>query len=352
MTEEILIEVENLKVELQSFPVTQSLFLLFSKDIEIAQLKKCAILFKVDSEKLLGLSEVYSYNLGYIKETFDNVSLEFEVVRRSTTGVTYKCTPTTALRPDSKYRLFIDSALSTPFINVTKTVTKGSSSVEVSYKKQIKNAPATYIVKVLSNPKITDLNNIVKLGITYLNTYAEHILDLKRTNILPLEYFDLKLIGDIFACDEQFTIVINTPSRMSEDYLLEFKTALSESIKHISPALASSEISNLDILNYYTSVNNTTNRVVESEIIYLNEHTFKVYLNGVNKQDIVISDIELDFSEAFNNYLLNSMELYIKDLKYRVIVTWDDFDESILFNVEPFIDNTTTQKLVIDTSNW
>ena len=85
------ITILNTTAELNSFPISQSIKLSSTELLEEAVFADNIILFRLQSEnQLISLSEPYSYNLGYLKETFDRTEMNFKVETSDVEGVLEK----------------------------------------------------------------------------------------------------------------------------------------------------------------------------------------------------------------------------------------------------------------------
>ena len=72
------IKILNSDTELKSFPITQTLKLSSTVELDTTSLNDHIILFRTIPEKgLVSLVEPYSYTVGYIKEKFSTVDLSF-----------------------------------------------------------------------------------------------------------------------------------------------------------------------------------------------------------------------------------------------------------------------------------
>ena len=128
------ITILNTTAELNSFPISQSIKLSSTELLEEAVFADNIILFRLQSEnQLISLSEPYSYNLGYLKETFDRTEMNFKV-ETSDVGFTISCTPKKLLNLDSTYCLYVSNRLGSKFLNITKSNSKSQSDITVNLK--------------------------------------------------------------------------------------------------------------------------------------------------------------------------------------------------------------------------
>ena len=103
----------NLKVvtyeeELNSFPVDQEIVLESSELLEDSLLTdKITLLREVPEYGLLNSAEMYNYNIGYVKETFNTIPMTIRTYEENSKFY-IECNPKSPLHPNSKYILFVD----------------------------------------------------------------------------------------------------------------------------------------------------------------------------------------------------------------------------------------------------
>ena len=79
MSKTISIKIANSPSEIASFPLKQSIFLICSEELEDSLLKNnIAIIREPKEYGLLNMSELYNYNIGYVKEEFSSVDFTIE----------------------------------------------------------------------------------------------------------------------------------------------------------------------------------------------------------------------------------------------------------------------------------
>ena len=82
------IKILNSDTELKSFPITQTLKLSSTVELDTTSLNDHIILFRTIPEKgLVSLVEPYSYTVGYIKEKFSTVDLSFTQNKENNLGI-------------------------------------------------------------------------------------------------------------------------------------------------------------------------------------------------------------------------------------------------------------------------
>lgn len=340
------IKILNQESELQSFPSTQSIFLLSSVELEESNLDTTIVLFRLQTENnSVKLAPPYSYNLGYLKETFDRVDLKFktEVVVE---GFKVTCTPSKPLNLDSLYCLYVTDKLSEKIIDVEKTSSKSNSNISVKI-----NADTfynrTYTLFINETSNLSNDRNIVKLT---LNGVTQTI-DIKSRNKLYVGDIEITLQDTVYVKDESFNITVTNTQVSLEDFQYTFKTVSSSSITPIKQAESSTKLSNQSILDYYKTLNE--NKPTEKTVItpkYLALNVFSIKLPEGYVLDITDPGLNSNLQVAFNNYLLSNMGLYDKSKKYKVILFLDEFENELVFEII-YGDETQTSTLIIDTSN-
>lgn len=338
------IKLLNTETELNSFPSSQSIFLLSSEELEETSFKDNIILFRLQSDnQLINLAEPYSYNLGYLKETFDRVELNFttEIV---TEGYKIKCKPVKLLNLDSTYCLYISDMLSSKYLTVSKLNSKSKSNISVKLKDNF-NLKSTLSLKIEDTSYIINDKNIVRLTFDG----KTQTLDVRSKNILLSNNVEITLEDTIYVKDEEFLIEID-PFRSSTENLQHYiYTVNSSSIAPIPKEEASTKISNLDILNFYNTLNNNKPKTIEKSIPkYLDHNVFSIKLPDGYTIDTSSSLLKSSINVAFNNYMLQSLNLYKDELKYIVNVYLDDFENEIIFELNYSEDISQTEKIIIN----
>lgn len=337
------IKIINSDIELSSFPITQSLNLSLSESIDVNTLQNHIILFRLlPDNKLISLVEPYSYTIGYIKETFDTVDVEFNLKERSDDFL-LTVTPKKPLFLDSEYIIYITRGLVEANSKVVKTVTKSKSTLQTIVTGNVLDR--TIEVEVLKTSVISSGSNVVEFKIDGSN----YTLNLAQNTSVSLKNIKYVFENTIYLIGEKFNVIIDTvASTRTEDVLYKFKTATSSSIKPIENQTPSTGIDTQAILNFYQQVNSTPKTIILTPK-YINPNLFAITLPDgykLNKsKDIEIAVIR----EAFNNYLLNSMGLYDNTHKYSLYI----FQEGNELYVEViYSDDNTTPVVVYDENEY
>lgn len=340
------IEISNAEAELKSFPVSQSIYLLSSEELEENSFEDNIVLFRLQTEnQLINLSEPYSYNLGYLKETFDRVELTF-----TTTLIDneYKieCKPKQLLNLDSTYCLFISKTLSNKFLTITKNNSKSSSNINVKLKDNF-NVKSQSILKIVETSHITGSKNIT----SFIFDGRSVTLDVRTKNKVLSNNVEVTLEDTIYVKDEEFVIDIDPASEQTEDLISFIHTVNSKSINPIPKEEVPNRVSNLDIINYYNTLNKSNVVKLEKSIPkYLLPNVFSIKLPEgykINK----VGDFKASVSLVFNNYLLEQLNLYDKTKKYICTISVDDFDNEIIIEVSYSDDVSQVDTVVFNLDN-
>ena len=297
------IKILNSDTELKSFPITQSLKLSSTVELDTTSLNDHIILFRTIPEKgLVSLVEPYSYTVGYIKEKFSTVDLSF-FQNKENDIFTIDVKPTKALSLDSDYILYITKDVIANNNTVTKTLSKSNSTLRVSVRPPAITQSSQVVVKTTS--KFVDGNNLT----TFIIDSQEMTLNLKQNKYITIGNVTYLFDDVVYVAGETFKVDINSGSEEAvEDILYKFKTAPSDTIKVINNQTPSSSINTQDILNFYSKVNT----VKESLVVipkYIAPNIFSVELpNGYSLN--TTKGLEVSIREAFNNYLLKDLDLY------------------------------------------
>ena len=342
----MIIKILNQEAELSSFPIKQSLYLYSDELIESTILDSNIILFRLQTENdLINLAEPYSYTLGYIKETFDTVELSY-AVENYDNGYRITCTPVKPLHLESKYCIFVSKDLSEHFIDINKDVSKSTSSIEVESTSSLSTSYALNI-EVLTTSSLINGKNLVK----FLINSTEYLIDLRDSRVIVFENYKITFQDTVYVVGEKFTVTITNRTSLVNDFHYVIKTVNSESITPIELEGTSTAISNQDILSYYQQLNNTTIPIQTRYYPnYLSPNTFSIQIPEGFELDLT-STIIWDVKVAYNNYILENLDLYNRDQKYILIIYKDDFEGLLIFELIYSEDVAQTEKLIIDVSN-
>ena len=340
------ITILNTTAELNSFPISQSIKLSSTELLEEAVFADNIILFRLQSEnQLISLSEPYSYNLGYLKETFDRTEMNFKV-ETSDVGFTVSCTPKKLLNLDSTYCLYVSNRLGSKFLNITKSNSKSQSDITVNLKDNF-TVKSQYILKIEDTSYISNNKNIVRVSLDgRLVT-----LDVRSQNKVILNNLEISLEDTIYVKGEEFLIDIDPSATIDEELQTYIYTVNSSSIKPIPKEETSTTISNLDILNFYNTINTNKPTVIEKAYPkYLNYNVFSIKLPegySVNKT----ANFKYSLTLAFNNYILESLKLYDSSLKYVCTIYIDEFENEVIFELTYSKDRTQTDTVIFNLDN-
>lgn len=340
------IKILNQESELNSFPIKQSIFLYSDDLLEETNLKDNIILFRLQSEsQLVSLAPPYSYTLGYIKETFDIIEMSYKIESYNS-GYKITCDPIKPLNVDSKYCIFVSKDLSEKFITIEKTVSKSNSTVEVI---SITDTGATnqFEIEVVTTSSLVNGKNFTKFKVNGVDC----LLNLRESREVTQDSYRILFKDTIYVIGEKFTVTITDRTKLVSDFQYVFETVNSSTITPLENDNASSIVSNQDILNYYQQLNsNVTPVQIKTVPTYLSPNIFSIQLPKDFELDLN-SDIINEVKVAYNNYILESLNLYNKEDKFILYVYKDEFDNLLVFELIYSLNELQTEKLVIDTSN-
>ena len=340
------IRITNSEAELKSFPSSQSIYLLSSEELEDKSFEDNIVLFRLQTEnQLINLSEPYSYNLGFIKETFDRVNLTF-ITSKIGDDYSIQCKPKELLNLDSTYCLSINKTLSSKFLTLTKNNSKSNSNINVKLKDNF-NIKSQSILKIVETSFITGSKNIANL----LFDGRAITLDVRSKNKILSNNVEVTLEDTIYVKDEEFIIDIDPHTEQEEDLLAYIHTVNSKSINPIPKEEVPNRVSNLDIINYYNTLNKTEVIKIERSIPkYLRSNVFSIKLpEGYKiKKD---GTFKATVSLVFNNYLLEQLKLYDSSKKYICVISVDDFDNEVIIEVSYTNNPLQIEPVVFDLTN-
>jgi hypothetical protein len=326
----------NNEEELTSFPISQTIRLRVDVQLDINDLKNTISLFRITrKDSLVNLASPYNYNLGLIKESYDEVSIEFELIQQ-TDHVELRITPTKPLQVNSTYLLFVSDKLSEPFITTTKSFSKSNSTVIVSAVNYLSTDQALIDIKILNTTTITTNNYTLQVQIDDLvhNTTETRSINLSKTKTLLIDEVLITFDSPIYVKDELFSIIVEERESIGGNFSQVINTAGDESITPLINQNASTRISNQTVLDFYANNSNPVIQDIQYTITYLDTNVFEVkYPETVDVTSIDIASITVRTKVAFNNYVLKKLKLYDETLKYILNVSKDTYNNSLLFEL-------------------
>lgn len=342
---ELNLKVLNKPEELLFFPLTGSVILESSIQVEDSLISDNIVLLRETTDfGLLNYSDLYNHNIGYIKEKYDTVPIDIKLFEDNNKFY-INITPKNPLNTASKYLLYIDKDLSSEFIVLQKTISKGPSQLLLvsSENNTLNLNQNSHKLKVISSPMITATSNIVKFQ-HYVNDIAKTVytIDAKTTkNKIVFENVTLEVLDKPFAVGEEFTIVSESPKiSLPDSYAIKIVTVTSKNIKPVENVNISHQVTNEDVLNFYNQTATVTNNSInfndknwqasEINIEYVDQDAFILHLNLLTADQLDLDKISLRDFPAFNKYDLSQIKLYNPLKKYTL--THDILDDkTILF---------------------
>ena len=324
------VTVLNTEEELKSFPLTQSIKLSIDSVIEDKNLDDVIFLIRnINKQGLFNYSERYNQSIGYIKEKFDPENIKVQVTSKEVDKTLITITPLTPLTPGFEYTLIVNRLLSPPFITVDKPISKSKSNITIStpYREGF-----NLKLDIISDPLLTPTSNIVKVIVTNLDsdTKVQKILDLKKDKTLKIDnLYTFTFNSEVYVKDEQFTFTSKGISKDSDDFFLQLKASITESIKPIDTNNTRVSLEDLFKLKQESVV---TNKEPSLSVEYLNQSVFKLQLKDITVKELDLDKVKYSIKEAFGMYTLSSFGLYDPTNKYTLSIEVLS-DTEILFTV-------------------
>lgn len=345
------LKILNPPEELEAFPLNQKIVLTSSKNLESSLIENNLVLIRqADDQGVLRTSDIYNSNIGHVKNIYATVPVT--VTQELQSDLTYKiiCDPVQPLLPGSKYLLFLDKNLSSEFISISKTVSKGPSQLELLTVAEDSTTEVEYVLKVVSEPALTQTANIVKFQL-HIDGVPNKVFTVNARstkNTIQFSGVSILVLDTAYALGEEFQI-IHTGDRiqLQENYIVPITTSISTSVKALEGIEPSSSISYEDVLNYYKEADASTLKgqigldtsVVgweknEFSIQYIDDDSFILHLNKLTTDLLDLNAMAWRQLPAYNRSDLKCLDKYDPKKKYLLIP--DILDEkSVLFTIEP-----------------
>lgn len=347
-----VIDIKNNMHQLNALPIEESVFVLFSSKPDANQIKKYVHLFRIDSESTWpSVGDPNYTQILYSKEKFGLVDYNFTITEDSGAFI-LEIDPHSPLYTNSKYVLFIEKGLTPEYANFSKVVTRGNSSA--------------YIETVKSNNALLDTSKyeIVITGSSLLGTGTHTItFNVLKDDVQIYTAVERDILADNkyqlnqdtyvvfntkypFIAPERFVAQLSATTRLGVNRIQEIQTHVdAEVIK--TEDQKSSRIQYEDILAFYKDnvfVQNEepqqTNGAISSTVEYTNTNKFIVRFDKPLQDMLIAPELfDIDFGEAFGNYMLPKFGKYDGSNKYIVIYKVVDL-QTILFEVN--LDTTNT----------
>lgn len=340
------ITILNTESELNSFPISQSIFLSSTEELEQTRFKDNIVLFRLQTEnQLVNLAEPYSYTIGYLKETFDTVDLNFTYKVEGVNKYVIECKPSKLLNLDSTFCLFISKNLSNKQLTVTKNNSKSTSKIDVKLKGNF-DLKSQFILKIEETSFISNNKNIVK--VSFDNRLLT--LDVRDSNNILSSNVAITLDDTIYVKGEEFVIDILPNTTIEEDLQKYLHTVNSKTINPIPKEEVSTSISNTDILQFYNTLNKKPEIIDKGLPKYIDYNVFSIKLPEGYVLDKT-SDFKYSIGVAFNNYILKSLNLYDESKKYVCTIFLDDFENELIFELTYSLNENQEEKIIFNLDN-
>lgn len=347
-----VIDIKNNMHQLNALPIEESVFVLFSSKPDANQIKKYVHLFRIDSESTWPSVGDPNYSqILYSKEKFGSVDYDFTIMQDGDKFI-LELDPKEVLYTNSKYVLFVEKGLTPEYYNYSKVVTRGNSAAYIETVKDSISLTETakYEIVITQSSTLglgthTIRFNVLKNDVQIFTDVALDILKNNRYffNDKTSIVFETKYP---FIAPERFICEVVPAVRLERNRIQEITTHVdAEVIK--TEDNQSSRIQYEDILEFYKDnvfvqqpEPSNSSTAIGTKAKYTNIHKFIVYFDqSISDLTITPDSFDIDFSEAFGNYMLPKFGKYDPANKY--IVTYRILDStSIEFSVVKDTTNT------------
>ena len=321
------ISVDNPQEELLSFPLNQNIKLVSSEVVEDSFIQgNITLLRNIKDTGLHNVSDLYNYNIGYVKEKFSSVPINVKI-----DGNNITIDPVEPLHPNSSYTLFLDKRLSKEHVELVKTASKSASKLELLIDEHSTETKTSteYKIVVVSDPLITAKNNIVKLQL-YVDDSPDKLytIDAKSSkNTIQFYGFMLKVFDVAYGKGEEFVLkTIHAKISLENNLVVNIETVLNSSIKPAESTDVSRTLTNQDILDFYnntkegekTSSLDLSNIEDDIRVEYVGYNRVLLHLDKLSAENLDLSNIELIEFPAYNRYDLECLCLYKECSCYKM----------------------------------
>lgn len=321
------ISVDNPQEELLSFPLNQNIKLVSSEVVEDSLIQgNITLLRNIKDTGLHNVSDLYNYNIGYVKEKFSSVPINVKI-----DGNNITVDPVEPLHPNSSYTLFLDKRLSKEHVELVKTVSKSSSQLELLIDEHSTETKTSteYKIVVVSDPLITAKNNIIKLQL-YVNGSPDKLytIDAKSSkNTIQFYGFMLKVFDVAYGKGEEFVLkTTHAEISLENNLVVNIETVLNSAIQPAESTDVSRTLTNQDILDFYnntkkggeTSSIDLSNIEDDIRVEYVGYNRVLLHLNKLNAENLDLSNVELIEFPAYNRYDLECLGLYKECSCYKM----------------------------------
>lgn len=350
----------NPEAELKAFPLNQNIYLEASEEIETSYVEENIVLIRhiEDKQGALRTSDLYNSNIGHVKNIYSTVGLK--ITQEAQPNGTWKltCNPVGPLAPASTYLLFVDKNLSSEFIDVVKTVTKGPSTISIKSVEHDAKVDTDIKLVVTSVPTITSEANIVKLQ-SYIDgqPYKTHIINTKSSKkILAISGIVLELEDTAYALGEEFEVTRQgSRKRLEQNFVATIKTSIDVDVKPLEGVEPSAAITYQDVLEYYQKLNSEYGEseqnggtmpqvdlqffsksgweAGEFSIEWVDEANMILHLNRLTTDMLDFDAMSIRQLPAYSRSDLKLVKLYDPDKKYKLTPLILD-EKAVMLTVE------------------
>lgn len=349
-----VVDIKNNMHQLNALPIEESVFIILTAKPDPEQIKKRVSLFRIDSESTWpSVGDPNSTQILYSKEKFGNVDYDFKIVQDGAL-FSLQIDPIEKLYTNSRYVLFVEKGLAPQYYTISKTLSRGNSSIRIDTKGESTLVEEAIYELVITSTSILGqgthvvtynlFKNLVQIAtnatIDILSDNAEIILNTNTSIAFNSKY--------PFIATERFSIVLNSASRLLSNKNQDIQTYIDSDVIKTEDN-PSGRIEYSDILEFYKDnvfiQNQEPSRPtgeISAKVAYKSLDTFIVTFNkDISLHTFNASSFDFSFSEAFDNYLLSNIAKYSELNKY--IITFHRKDAyTLVFKIAPDTNNTIT----------
>ena len=328
-----IVEIKNKEEELLSLPLKSPIYVEFSEAIDMVDAKDYIKVIKVTSAGGIG-NIPKSYSDYVIHDTLMFVDIDISLNENILTIL-----PKDSYEGGCNYAIYLLKGLKGFSESVSDDrVLKFFNADDLLYQFEAKTSKTR-----LSNGsevvvfKITD-NNGKDYGIHKIELGKEFILNNLKVTFSDEDYS----IGETILLDK------SDKTLLLEDYLIEFKTNLSEIYKR--PEITSEVVSKDDVLNFFKNPFMSKEQIeaqeeeAEKEPLYTYRLSYpnKIIIDFKNPVDIATinpDNFDIEISEAFGNYHLGKMGYYDECRFYKISVVFSKNNKRMTISLLPLDDS-------------
>ena len=323
-----IITITNSMYQLNALPVGESVFISFNAKPDLDSVKTKINISRVDDGIIVPFAgDPNAIQMSYVKQTYGSIPFTPKLTQSGSEWI-LEIDPNEPLITNSTYYLFVEKGLLPESYSITKPITLGNSSIVLT-KLATPASNNTYEITITQTSQLSSGSHkikysLIKNGITVSSNTEIDI----ATNVLVLEPAALSVSFNKnvpFLNTEKFVITAVAATSLTENKVQTIKTYLDAQVIK-SEDNPSKRLDYEDVNNFYKNfvwgsstapqvVTAATSRPVKLSYVGLDVIELEIPYD-VDMSSVIQDNIKLSFSPAFNNYLLDKLDLYSKESKY------------------------------------